>query len=127
MISVVPSAARVAEGSSATATSHSWRSCSFRRMPKNPLQSNVNGPRETPSRARSESGTAPTRAAYASISESPSSTLARGDLAFHSSHTTWLKVSGVVAPERVSASVRCAMTEPEPRWERTSAMVHSRG
>ena len=53
------------------------------------------GPKEKVSLARSASSTASSASISASSATRASSAWARGDLAFHSSHTDWLKSSGV--------------------------------
>ena len=58
---------------------------------------------------------------------SASSALARADLAFHVSHTSGAKSSGVAFPLMMSSSRRPMISAPDPRCEKTSAMVHSAG
>ncbi len=76
-------------------------------------------------RARSAGLTDSRASSTLSSATSASSALARGDLAFHSSHTAGAKSSGVSTPSSVSSRRRRRMTAAEPRCDSTSAIDHS--
>ena len=46
------------------------------------------------------------------------------DLAFHSSHTDWLKPSSIGSPETAASTPRRMITPPDPMCDNTSEIVH---
>ena len=106
-----------------TSMSQVCSECSFKRSPAAVSKLTDSGPKGNSMRARSASPTAEKALTRRSSSTSESSAFARGDFAFHSSHTGWATSSGRAAPARAASSRRLMSTAPEPRCDSTSAIV----
>ena len=116
----------VASGSSATAMSHVWTACSLSRMAVRPSRSRVPPNISTANALRSSVGMSSMRATSVSLAATLSATCSAGGLAFQRSQmarkASWF---GGSVPSMPASRKRAKISAWLPRWEATSAMLHS--
>ena len=113
--------------SSATSTSQPCTACSDSRMPRTPARSMVIRPNiTTVNDSRSASLSASTRVISASFAAVDWAACSSGARAFQVSQIGWnASAVGGSAPVTPASIISEKISAPLPRWESTSAMVHS--